>query len=341
VARSRITNSQVLDADFALQSELNSVADNSTGTFDPVTMNNASLLTGVTAVRNKTLVFLNVQPLAVTVPAGQNYTTLTGAAKPGYNIAIGASVLGAITARLAGSVGSNQVTAATDNGNLCNIRSASTYEALATGGCRIYALLQAGSSATDATAFADTGNNLGQVSFVYWNSSAGAWTACPIGDIAGKSIQIFFRRREQTITAPEQAFSQDFLSESESVFGRNYAYASTVGTTQATTGTTFATRLTLTMTVAKAGTFRVGWSTRWQAGSANRVHEVQILHNGATVYDLVSFTSQLTTAQAQPILGFFNLTLTPGTHTFALQFRATTSVTITLKDTHIEAWRVL
>lgn len=142
----------------------------------------------------------------VSVPAGQNYVALTGVTKPGDVIAIGATALGAITAQLAGAIGSHSLTVTDANKNLCEVRDADTNSPIVTAdGYQIYALLQVGSAATDGNAFGDTGDDQGQLSFVHYDETD-TLAAVDIADIAGKTIEFAYRKRVTFASLPEHAF---------------------------------------------------------------------------------------------------------------------------------------
>jgi hypothetical protein len=142
----------------------------------------------------------------VAVPNGQNYVTLSGSTKPSSNIAIGATSLGAVVAQLAGAIGANDTTAAANNGNVLEIRDAATNDPIYTSGNQVYGLLQVGSAATDGNAFADAGNDQGQISFVYLNPATEAWTAVPVADIEDKTIEYAYKVRTDFYNLPENAF---------------------------------------------------------------------------------------------------------------------------------------
>jgi len=142
----------------------------------------------------------------IAIPNGQNHIALSGLTKPSSNIAVGTTTLGAVVAQLAGAIGSNDTTAAANNGNVLKIRDAATNDPINTGGNQIYGLLQVGSAATDGNAFADAGNDQGQISFVYLNPATEAWTAVPVADIEDKTIEYAYKVRTDFYNLPENAF---------------------------------------------------------------------------------------------------------------------------------------
>jgi hypothetical protein len=160
----------------------------------------------------------------VTVTASQNWEVLDQTNEPpDKNIAISASTKGAISAQLAGAVGSHSLSAVAGPNamapkNLCAVVDGSTGEPIeASTGERIWALLQVGSAATDGNAFATTGNDQGQLSFVIPNSTYTGWIACPVSDIAGKSIVYAFTHRDVISDQNEIAFRGDLIGADPSV----------------------------------------------------------------------------------------------------------------------------
>lgn len=143
---------------------------------------------------------------AVTVPAGQNFAELSTTGKPGDVIAIGASSLGAIVAQLAAlEFGTHSLTTANTSKNLCEVRDSATNDVMHVGAFQIYALLQVGDAATDGNAFADTGNDQAQLSFVYYNASD-VLTAVPVADMENKVIEFAYRKRVTFEGLAEHAF---------------------------------------------------------------------------------------------------------------------------------------
>jgi len=140
------------------------------------------------------------------VPAGQNFVALTADGKPGDVIAVAPTALGAISAQLAGAIGSHSLTALALNKNLCEVREAESNDILVTvDSFQIYALLQVGTDATDGNAFSDTGADQAQLSFVYFDEND-AMAAVPVAAIAGKNIEFAYRKRVTFETLPEHAF---------------------------------------------------------------------------------------------------------------------------------------
>jgi hypothetical protein len=161
----------------------------------------------LTEIHDKRFLYWIQKTDDVAIPAAQNYVLLAGATKPTDNIAYGSDSLGAVTSQLAGAIGSNDLTTAANNGNLLQIRDADTNDVMYTSnGHMIYGLLQVGSAATDGNAFGDTGNDQGQISFVYINPSTEVITAVPVADIENKTIEYGYKKRVDFYNLPEGAF---------------------------------------------------------------------------------------------------------------------------------------
>jgi hypothetical protein len=160
---------------------------------------------------------LRLQTSDATVPATQNYVALAGANKPDKNIAISTSNKGAVTAQLAGAIGSHSLTEISGANplkpkNLCYIFDGGTGDPITSSGRRVYGLLQVGSAATDGNAFADSGNDQGQISFVRPNATYDDLEACPAGDIENKTIIYAFSWREALSDIPEEFLRGDIES---------------------------------------------------------------------------------------------------------------------------------
>ena len=145
----------------------------------------------------------------VTIPASQNYVVLSGTGKPSDNMAIVDTSLGAIVAQLSGSVGTHSTTAATNNLNLVLVRDADTNKPIFDADNHtIHGLLQVGNLATDGNAFADAGNDRGQISFVYIDPITESLTAVATSAIQGKVVEYAYRRRVNFYSLPEDAYDQ-------------------------------------------------------------------------------------------------------------------------------------
>jgi len=155
----------------------------------------------------------------VSVPATQNYVllTATGNTAPDKVIAINATTEGAATAQLAGAVGSHSLTEQAgpnplEPKNLCQVFDGATGDPILSSSRRVYALLQVGSAATDGNAFADSGNDQGQLSFVRPNATYDDFEACPVTDIESQSIIYSFSWRRNLNDVPEEYFRSSIAS---------------------------------------------------------------------------------------------------------------------------------
>jgi len=153
----------------------------------------------------------------VSVPATQNYVALTGTGKPDKNIAISVSNQGAVTAQLAGAIGSHSLDEISGSNalrpkSLVAVFDGSTGDPILSSGRRVWALLQVGSAATDGNAFGDTGNDQGQLSFVRANSTYADLEACPVADIESTDIVYAFTWRDDLNDMPEEFFRGDIES---------------------------------------------------------------------------------------------------------------------------------
>lgn len=150
----------------------------------------------------------------VTVPAAQNFAALTGSGKPDRNIAISNLLEGAVTAQLAGAIGAHSLVENSGSNNLrpknfSLVFDGATGAAILSAGRQVYALLQVGNLATDGNAFADAGNDQGQLSFVRANATFSDLEACPVADIENLVIVYSFTERATLGNAPEEFFRGD------------------------------------------------------------------------------------------------------------------------------------
>ena len=150
----------------------------------------------------------------VTVPASQNWVELSGTAKPDRVIAIANTQSGAVTAQLGGAIGAHSLIENSGSNNLrpknfSLVFDASSGAALLSAGRQVYALLQVGSLATDGNAFADSGNDKGQLSFVRANATFDDLEAVPVADIENKIFVYSFSERSTLGDAPEELFRGD------------------------------------------------------------------------------------------------------------------------------------
>jgi len=150
----------------------------------------------------------------VTVTALQNWMELTSTGKPDKNIAIASTKKGAVSAQLAGAIGSHSLAEisgadALHPKNLVQMFDGSTGDAILSDGRRVSALLQVGVAATDGSAFGDSGNDQGQLSFVRPNAAFNDLEACPVADIAGKVVVYAFSNRDSLNDMADVEFRGD------------------------------------------------------------------------------------------------------------------------------------
>jgi hypothetical protein len=153
----------------------------------------------------------------MSVPNAQNWMVMSAAQAPDKVIAYGATTEGAVTAKLAGAIGSHSLTEISGANtlkpkNLVMIFDGSTGDEILSSSRRVYALLQVGSGATDGSAFTDAGNEQGQLSFVRPNATYDDLEACPVADIQNLSIVYAFTWRVNIKDMPEDSFRGDIDS---------------------------------------------------------------------------------------------------------------------------------
>lgn len=154
---------------------------------------------------------------SITVPSSQNWVVLASAGwPPDKNIAIVTTTEGAVSAQLAGAVGSHDLAVITGPsavapGNLCAITDAQGQPIETSGGKRIWGLLQVGSAATDGNAFSLTGNDQGQISFVTRKSDNTGYEACGVSDIEDKVILYAFTNRDVLSDHNQYALRGDII----------------------------------------------------------------------------------------------------------------------------------
>ena len=151
----------------------------------------------------------------ITVPGSQNWVALTGAAQlPDKVIAILNTTRGAVVAQLGGAIGAHSLVEnsglnAVRPKNLLNIFDGDTGDAISSGGRRVYGLLQVGNLATDGNAFATSGNDQPQISFVRVNATNDDLEAVPVADIENAKINYTFSNRDDLDSCPEESFRGD------------------------------------------------------------------------------------------------------------------------------------
>jgi len=187
---------------------------------DPASIHGADaslygLLDGLTQVDEKPILSWRFILGDLVVPPGQNYVTITAAgALPVDSIAIAATTLGAVAAQLSTPVGvhsldqiSGEVTIQPKN--LVAVFNGDTGEGLFSDGKPVWGLLQVGAAATDGNAFATHSNDLGQISFIRYDSTFDSFEAAAIADVQGRTIVYAYSRRTELGSTPEEAFRTD------------------------------------------------------------------------------------------------------------------------------------
>lgn len=149
----------------------------------------------------------------VTVTAAQNWEVLSvaGTETPAEAAAAGAgSASGAVVAILSADVGAHDLAEvaglnAVTPKNLCIVRDSTTFDPILSSGREVYALIQAESGVVDGDAFSDT-TKQAQLSFVRQTAGGDDLEACPVGDIAGKTINYSYVSRAKLHALNEQDF---------------------------------------------------------------------------------------------------------------------------------------
>jgi len=151
----------------------------------------------------------------VTVPNAQNWVTLAATGQPPDVVgAIANSQRGAVVAQLGGAVGSHSLVENSGTNqlkprNLVAVLDGSTGDAILSSGRRVYGLLQVGATFVDGVAFAITGAQLGQISFVRPNATFDDLEACPAADVQNLSIIYAYTHRNDLNAFDEDAFRGD------------------------------------------------------------------------------------------------------------------------------------
>lgn len=172
-----------------------------------------------TTLAEKHITYLVQNVADVTVPNAQNWVVLADQVTPVMGelptdpIAISSGTEGAVVAQLVGALGAHSLTAATNDANLCQVRTADTNEAIyeAASGRQIYALLQVPSTATDGHNF-DTGDDQAQLSFVTINPATESLVAATISDIEDQVLEYAYRCRTNLNDMPENILDGTFVS---------------------------------------------------------------------------------------------------------------------------------
>ena len=153
----------------------------------------------------------------VTVTAAQNWEILTfgSSETPPAVAAVALTVDGAVVAQSALSGAGFDVFELTELAganaiypkNLMIVRDSTTGQVIQSSGRDVFALLQYESTGVDGAAFNDTSaGNRAKLSFVRQNAALDDLEACPVADIAGKTINYAWVSRYQLDNIPEDCF---------------------------------------------------------------------------------------------------------------------------------------
>jgi len=180
---------------------------------DPLSGNDLlTTSTSVGSLNTKGMLFRTQVLTDITVTAAQNWEVLSvsGSETPTETAAVGAvTTSGAVVAAHGGTFGTHSLAVVAGLNalrpvNLCVVRDAATGQPIQSGGKGIWALLQS-EIATDSHTFNDTTQRV-QLSFVIENTTGDGLLACPVGDIAGATINYSYVRRLDWSSVPESAF---------------------------------------------------------------------------------------------------------------------------------------
>jgi hypothetical protein len=180
-----------------------------------------ALATDLLDIEQKKLIIRTTVLTDVSVTAAQNWEILSfaGSETPTRPIATGANTQGAVAILSAFSGAGFNVhemlevagVNAINPKNLLGVRDSTTGQPVQSASRDVFGLLQVESTATDGGAFNDTSaGNRGKISFVRMTVGLDDLEACPVADIAGKTINYFYRDRYFFDFIPEQAFASDF-----------------------------------------------------------------------------------------------------------------------------------
>lgn len=177
----------------------------------------------LTDLENKKFLFRAQILTDVSVTAAQNWEVLSvaGSEAPSEVAAVGTGTANGAVVALATNGAHSLAEVAGVNAlnpkNLVIVRDATTGDPILSGGKQVYGLIQGETGMLDGDAFDDTSKRA-QISFVIENATADDLIACPVVDIAGKSINYSYVRRINLDNVPEQAFlTGAFVDQSGSV----------------------------------------------------------------------------------------------------------------------------
>lgn len=150
----------------------------------------------------------------VVVPTAQNWVALGVGEFPSHVIAVANTVKGAVVSQLVGAIGAHSLAenAGSNNvqpRNLIAVFDGATGDQITSSGRVVWALLQVGNLATDGNAFAATGNDQGQLSFVRPNATFDDLEACPVADVENKTFVYAYTQRNDMGSFEEIAYRGD------------------------------------------------------------------------------------------------------------------------------------
>lgn len=167
---------------------------------------------GLYNAENKNFLYRTEVLVPVTVSGSQNWIVLGPGEAPTNTAAVSDTVLGTVGARLTGALGSFQLDAVTGPNsispkNLVLVVSSSTGDVIRSvtnNNRQVFGLLQFSSSVGDGTNLAAL--NKAQISFVTEDTAGTTLTACPVADIAGKTVFYSYPVRTTFTNVDEGAF---------------------------------------------------------------------------------------------------------------------------------------
>lgn len=153
----------------------------------------------------------------IAVPGGQNFKILSvaGSEAPTVVAAVAGTQDGAVVAQSALSGAGFAVhelievagPTAIEPKNLLVVRDATTGQPVQSSGRDVFGLLQYESTGVDGAAFNDTSaGNRAKISFVRMNAALDDLEACPVGDIAGLTVNYAYVRRVKFENIPEECW---------------------------------------------------------------------------------------------------------------------------------------
>lgn len=177
----------------------------------------SGLSTDLADIEGKKLLFRTQLLTDISVTAAQNWELLSVAASeaPSEVAAVALTQVGAVVAQSALSGAGFNVAELTELAgqnavspkNLVTVRDSTTGQLVQSSGRDVFGLLQYESTGADGAAFDDTsaGNRV-KISFVRLTSGLSDLEACPVADIAGKTINYAYVRRINLDAVPEDSF---------------------------------------------------------------------------------------------------------------------------------------